>query len=446
MNASDLIQTKPAREYVQLIKQGVLTSESLVRHCLDVIKQTDEKIGAWAHVDREHALDQARTVDEIRRRGQPTGVLHGIPVGIKDIIDTADFPTEMGSVVFAGRQPESDAAIVEKLKDAGAVILGKTVCTEFAYMHASATRNPHNLRYSPGGSSSGSAAAVAAGQVPLAIGSQTNGSTIRPASYCGIYGYKPTRGIVSRRGVLATSSHLDQIGVFGLHPSDLALLGDAIGGYDAADSMSYLKPRPHTLEGFDSDPPVEPVFAWFDLPYANRYSSSVNEGTLELLAALGKQVDRIPAPQSFAGLIESLRVIYSYELSQNLQSVRENHESMLTNTMRNALESADKITSQQYADALDVIPAAEKWFSQLFNDYDAILTPSALGEAPLYEQGTGDPICCTIWTLTGLPCISLPLLEGIDDMPIGIQLVGGTNEDDRLFRTTRWVLNALQGK
>ncbi len=446
MNASDLIQTKPAREYVQLIKQGVLTSESLVRHCLDVIKQTDEKIGAWAHVDREHALDQARTVDEIRRRGQPTGVLHGIPVGIKDIIDTADFPTEMGSVVFAGRQPESDAAIVEKLKEAGAVILGKTVCTEFAYMHASATRNPHNLRYSPGGSSSGSAAAVAAGQVPLAIGSQTNGSTIRPASYCGIYGYKPTRGIVSRRGVLATSSHLDQIGVFGLHPSDLALLGDAIGGYDAADSMSYLKPRPHTLEGFDSDPPVEPVFAWFDLPYANRYSSSVNEGTLELLAALGKQVDRIPAPQSFAGLIESLRVIYSYELSQNLQSVRENHESMLTNTMRNALESADKITSQQYADALDVIPAAEKWFSQLFNDYDAILTPSALGEAPLYEQGTGDPICCTIWTLTGLPCISLPLLEGIDDMPIGIQLVGGTNEDDRLFRTTRWVLNALQGK
>ena len=446
MNASDLIQTKPAREYVQLIKQGVLTSESLVRHCLDVIKQTDEKIGAWAHVDREHVLDQARTLDEIRRRGQPTGVLHGIPVGIKDIIDTVDFPTEMGSVVFAGHQPESDAAIVEKLKEAGAVILGKTVCTEFAYMHASATKNPCDLRYSPGGSSSGSAAAVAAGQVPLAIGSQTNGSTIRPASYCGIYGYKPTRGIVSRRGVLTTSSHLDQIGVFGLHPSDLALLGDAIGGYDAADSMSYLKPRPRTLEGFDSDPLVEPVFAWFDLPYADRYSSSLREGSLELLAALGKQVDRVPAPQSFAGLIESLRVIYSYELSQNLQSMRETHESMLSSTMRNALESADKITSQQYADALDVISASEKWFSQLFNDYDAILTPSALGEAPLFEQGTGDPICCTIWTLTGLPCISLPLLEGMDDMPIGIQLVGGTNEDDRLFRTTRWVLNALQGK
>ena len=446
MNASDLIQTKPAREYVQLIKQGVLTSESLVRHCLDVIKQTDEKIGAWAHVDREHALDQARTLDEIRRRGQPTGILHGIPVGIKDIIDTVNFPTEMGSVVFAGHQPESDAAIVEKLKEAGTVILGKTVCTEFAYMHASPTKNPCDFRYSPGGSSSGSAAAVAAGQVPLAIGSQTNGSTIRPASYCGVYGYKPTRGIVSRRGVLVTSSHLDQIGVFGLHPSDLALLVDAIGGYDAADSMSYLKPRPRTLEGFDSDPPVEPVFAWFDLPYADRYSSSLREGSLELLAALGKQVDRVPAPQSFAGLIESLRVIYSYELNQNLQSVRENHESMLTSTMRNALESADKITSQQYADALDVIPASEKWFGQLFNDYDAILTPSALGEAPLFEQGTGDPICCTIWTLAGLPCISLPLLEGIDDMPIGIQLVGGTNEDDRLFRTMRWVLNALQGK
>ena len=446
MNASDLNQAKPAREYVQLIKQGVLSSENLVRHYLDVIEQTDEKIGAWVHVDRERALEQARTLDEIRRRGQPTGVLHGIPVGIKDIIDTADFPTEMGSVIFAGRQPESDAAIVEKLKESGAVILGKTVCTEFAYMHPSATRNPHNLRYSPGGSSSGSSAAVAAGQVPLAIGSQTNGSTIRPASYCGIYGYKPTRGIVSRRGVLTTSTHLDQIGVFGLHPGDLALLGDAIGGYDAADSMSYLKPRPRTLEGFDSEPPVEPVFAWFDLPYASQYSSSLNEGILELLTALGKQVDRIPAPQSFAGLIESLRLIYSYELGQNFQSVREPHESMLTDTMRNALESAGKITSQHYADALDVIPAAEKWFSQLFNDYDAILTPSALGEAPLYEQGTGDPICCTIWTLAGLPCISLPLFEGSDVMPMGLQLVGGTNEDDRLFRTTRWVLNALLGK
>ena len=183
---------------------------------------------------------------------------------------------------------------------------------------------------------------------------------------------------------MTTSAHLDQIGVFGLHPSDLALLADAIGGYDAADSISYLKPRPRTLEGFDSDPPVEPVFAWFDLPYADQYSSSLSEGTLELLAALGKQVDRIPTPQSFAGLIGSLRVIYSYELRQNLQSVRETHESMLTSTMRNALESADKITSQQYADALDVIPAAVKWFCQLFNDYDAILTPSALGEAPAF--------------------------------------------------------------
>ena len=204
-------------EYIELMCSGKLGSEKLTAHCLDAIDQTDGDIHAWIHLDREVTLNQARTCDDRRKRGLPLGRLHGMPVGVKDIFDTVDFPTECGSVIYKGRQPDRDSAAVERLKEAGAVILGKTVSTEFAFMHAAGTANPHNFEYSPGGSSSGSAAAVAAGQVPMALGTQTAGSVIRPASFCGVYGYKPSRGIISRRGVLQTSQSLDQVGVFGQH-------------------------------------------------------------------------------------------------------------------------------------------------------------------------------------------------------------------------------------
>ncbi len=262
------------REYVQSIQEGKFTSEKLVMECLDRIDATEPDIGAWAHLDRENALGQARNLDEIRKRGQPVGNLHGIPVGVKDIFDTCEFPTQRGTPIYSGRQPDADSAVVEKLREAGAVIPGKTVTTEFAWMHPADTRNPHNPAHTPGGSSSGSAAAVAAGHVPLAIGSQTGGSTIRPASYCGIYGFKPSRGIISRRGVFQTAATLDQVGLFGQNLGDVALLADVVGGYDASDNMSYLVPRPRVLDGFLSEVPVEPNFAWIELPYADQFSEA----------------------------------------------------------------------------------------------------------------------------------------------------------------------------
>ena len=431
------------REYVRLVHEGAATSEQLVTDCLDAIDASEPAIGAWASIHREQALSQARMLDDSRRRGRPLGELHGIPVGIKDNFDTSDLPTERGSAIYAGRQPDADCRVVEKLREAGAVILGKTICTEFAWMHPAATRNPHNPAHSPGGSSSGSAAAVAAGQVALAVGSQTNGSVLRPASFCGIYGFKPSAGIISRRGVFETSPTLDQVGVFACDPGDAALLADVLGGYDAADAMSYLAPRPKMLPGYHAEVPIEPNFVWIELPYADRFSAATRLGCEELLDRLGAQIERIPAPESFSGLLECHKTIYDYEIFRCLNDEYTNHRELISDTAGAALEAARLRTREEYDAALAMLEAAKTWFERFFYDYDAILTPAALGEAPLLSDGTGDPVCSTIWTLCGLPCLSVPLLTGEGDLPIGVQLVGGRNEDDRLFRTTRWLLAYL---
>ena len=444
LNTLDNSNQSPAvSQYIDLMQRGVMSSEDLVEHCLDVIDKTDHNVRAWISIDREYALTQAREMDDLRKRGMPTGSLHGIPVGIKDIFDTCDLPTEMGSEYFSGRRPRDDAAVVERLKEAGAVILGKTVTTELAYMHPAVTRNPRNSAYGPGGSSSGSAAAVAIGQVPLSIGSQTHGSVIRPASFCGIYGFKPTRGIISRRGMLKTSFHLDQVGMFASNLGDLALLADVLGGYDSADPMCTLRPRPLISAGYESEVPIDPTFVWIDLPYAERYSQSLLAGCNELIGELGKQVERIPAPHSFIGLIESLRIIYGYELHRSLQELDILSSNRITRTLRDAIDSIRVITDDQYHDAMEAKTGAEAWFVRFFYDYDAILTPAAPGIAPRYGEGTGDPCCSTIWTLCGLPCITMPMLVGEEDMPIGIQLVGTAEQDDRLFRTSRWLLEHL---
>ncbi len=434
------------REQVALIREGGATSEQLVTACLGAIDATDADIGAWVSLDREHALSQAQHSDDTRRRGRPLGDLHGMPVGIKDNIDTSDLPTERGSAIYAGRQPAADSCVVEKLREAGAVILGKTVCTEFAWMHPAGTCNPHDPARSPGGSSSGSAAAVAAGHVPLAVGSQTNGSVLRPASYCGVYGFKPSAGIISRRGVLETSPTLDQMGVFARDPGDAALLADVLAGYDAADPMSYLAPRPKMLAGYLAEVPIEPSFVWIELPYAERYSRATRLGCDELLDRLGPRVERIPEPQSFTGLLDCHKTIYDYEISRCLEHEYTQHRDLLSATARDALDAARKRTDEEYSDALAMREVAQSWFQQFFYDYDAIITPAALGEAPPLAGGTGDPVCSTIWTLCGLPCLSVPLLTGEGDLPIGVQLVGGYNEDDRLFRTTRWLLAHLNAE
>jgi len=432
-----------ASEAARKIRAGLLTSTDLVSACLDRIEETDGQLKAWAHLDRDRALAEAAELDAIRQSGRPIGPLHGVPVGLKDIIDTKDYPTERGSPVFTGRRPDLDAAVVERLRDAGAVILGKTKTTELAFVHPTDTTNPHDPAHTPGGSSSGSAAAVAAHQVPLALGTQTNGSVIRPASFCGTYGFKPTRGVISRRGVLATSNSLDQLGVFARTLEDAALLTDAIKGYDQTDDKSYPRPRPAMLEGFLAEPPVEPSLAFIDLPFADRLSADSREGFDELVSYLGARVERVPAPPAFAGLVEVQRVIHEYEISQLLKDTFDGHWDQISSTLKPVIERGRSISTATYEEALSVAETANGFFSAFFKDYDAVLSPSSAGEAPKLGPSTGDPIFCTIWTLAGLPAVSMPLLVGENGLPVGVQLIGATEQDDRLMRTANWLLKTL---
>lgn len=428
-----------------LILDGRLSSEDLTTACLAKIEATDGKLKAWAHIDRDVALEKARTMDAVRKTGRATGPLHGVPVGVKDIIDTRDLPTENGSSVFAGRQPDADATIVERLTEAGAVVLGKTKTTEFAFMHPTDTTNPHDGSRTPGGSSSGSAAAVAAGQVPLAIGTQTGGSVIRPASFCGIFGIKPTRGHISCRGVLRTSISLDTVGTFGRTLEDAALLVDAIAGYDSADPASMPRPRCKLAEGVGEDPPVPPVIAWFDMPYHDRLDDDARDGIEAVLDVLCNEVERFDVAPNLGDLVATQELIHEYEFARHMAEVIETDRDRLSDTVRPAIDRAFETTRDQYEDALARKDSAEAFFARHFEEFDAILSPSATGEAPAIRTGTGDPAFCKVWTLCGLPSVTLPVLVGERGLPIGVQLVGGIEEDQRLMRTASWMIDRISG-
>lgn len=432
-----------AVQMVDMIRDGKLTSVGLVTEAFRRIEEEDGQLQAWACLDREGALARAAQMDAIRQFGQPMGPLHGIPVGLKDIIDTKTMPTACGTPIMAGRQPDSDAAIVERLLEAGAVIIGKTVTTEFAFMNPSVTRNPHNHAHSPGGSSAGSAAAVAAGHVPLAIGSQTNGSVIRPAAFCGTYGFKPTAGVISRRGLLQQSPVLDQVGVFAGTLEDLGLITDVLGGYDASDSASFARPRPACLAGARSEAPVAPNFVWFEMPYFDRLASDSRDGLMEVVDALGGQIEIIDAEKSFGGLVEAHTVIMEYQIAQNLGWVLDKHESDISEKIAATIRRGRKFTEAAFVEAAEMRAETITYFKTFFRDYDAILAPAAPGEAPLFADSTGDPIFSTVWTLCGLPCVTMPVLTSQNGLPVGVQLIGNAEEDDRLLRSANWMINHL---
>jgi Asp-tRNA(Asn)/Glu-tRNA(Gln) amidotransferase A subunit family amidase len=279
----------------------------------------------------------------------------------------------------------------------------------------------------------------------LAIGTQTNGSVIRPASFCGIFGYKPTRGMISRSGVLQTSVTLDQIGVFARSLEDAGLLGDALAGYDPVDPASFARPRPLAAHGATCEPPVEPDLVWIDMPYHDRLSDDARAGFAEILSTLGNAVERIEAPKSVAGLVHHQQVVHEYEIARHLATDFEEHWDLISDLLQSVVERGRSYSDQQYADSLSMVGGAEKFFETFFHDYDAVLAPSSAGEAPLKSVGTGDPVFCTVWTVAGLPCLNLPLLSGAAGLPIGVQLIGSAERDDRLMTTASWLVKALAG-
>jgi Asp-tRNA(Asn)/Glu-tRNA(Gln) amidotransferase A subunit family amidase len=432
-----------ATEAAAAISAGELSSQDLVRACLQRIADREDEVQAWAHLDPDHAMRQAKAADEALKSGRKMGPLGGVPIGIKDIFDTADFPTENGCPIFAGRRPAHDAASVALLRAAGAVILGKTVTTELALLTPAKTRNPHNLAHTPGGSSAGSAAAVACGMVPAALGSQTAGSVIRPASFCGVYGFKPTLGLIPRSGVLMQSHTLDTVGVFGRSVDDLALLADCMTAFDPDDLVSHSHIGPGLLATARGNPPTAPRFAFVKTP---AWADPVmHNAFVKFVETLGSRVAEIEIPvladaivrQAHVQLFENARFYYGRLMEQAPE--------LLSDGLKARIAAGLEADMLEYVRALTSREAAYQEVADVLGDYDAILTPAAAGPAPKGFATTGDPVFNGLWTYLGVPAVALPLLEA-GGLPLGVQLVAKRGDDGPLLRCARWLAAELTGE
>jgi Asp-tRNA(Asn)/Glu-tRNA(Gln) amidotransferase A subunit family amidase len=431
-----------AADAAQAIAAGALSAEQLAQACLGRIREVEPQVQAWQYVDEAHALAQARARDADRAEGRPLGPLHGVPVGIKDIIDTADMPTEDGTVLHAGRTPARDAAVVAQLRAAGAVILGKTVTTELATYAPGKTRNPHDPSRSPGGSSSGSAAAVAAGMVPLAIGTQSNASVIRPAAYCGVFGFKPSFGLISRHGILKCAPSLDTVGVFARSIADVALVVEQLTGHDDNDATTRPRARIPFVRTAAEEPPLPPRLAFVKTPVWERTEAVTREAFAELVSTLGAVCNEVALPATLADAWDWHRTIMEAEMALHLEREYELGRDKLSPSLQQQLARGREVSALAYQHALAKVPRLLEGFDELFDRYDALIAPAAAGTAPPLAS-TGDPAFGTLWTLAGMPALAMPLMHGGDGLPLGLQLVGRRDDDARLLRTARWLQRQL---
>jgi Asp-tRNA(Asn)/Glu-tRNA(Gln) amidotransferase A subunit family amidase len=411
-----------ATEAVARIEAGTLTAETLVRDCLDRIAEREPVVKAWAFLDPAQAIAQARAADAIG-----TGLLRGVPIGVKDIIDTHDMPTGHNSPIFEGKVPFGDAACVALSRSANAVIMGKTVTTEFANRHPGPTANPHNPAHTPGGSSSGSAAAVADGHVPLAFGTQTGGSVIRPAAYCGVIGYKPTFGDFSRVGIKMQCHSLDTLGLMARTLDDIALFRGAVLKLPPV-AIDRSLPRPRI--GLCRTP------IWDE---ASSDTRALLEATASTLADKGASVIDVAFAPAFADILDDHAAISGWESARNYADERLRHPDKVSDELMAGLKRGLAVTLDRYVAAQRKSAAFKAHVDSLFDKVDALLCPSAPGEAPAGIEFTGDPRFNSIWTLAGTPCVTLPAGTGPAGLPLGIQLVGLRHEDDRLLSTAAWV-------
>ncbi|WP_108662327.1 amidase [Acuticoccus kandeliae] len=433
-----------AVELAERISAGALSARDMVEACLARIAERDGEIHAFVHLDPDYVRAQADALDRHRKAGRPIGPLHGIPVGIKDIIDTADYPTENGSPLDRGRKPKVDATLVARLRAAGAVILGKTVTTEFAFINPGPTRNPHNTAHTPGGSSQGSAAAVADGMIPLAVGTQTAGSVIRPASFCGVVGAKPTHGAVSLHGVFTTCEPFDTAGVFATTLEDAALILDALIGHDPADSRTRPAPGPKLLAATRAAVPLPPQFAIVRGPTFADAAGPDLEGLLgEIAETLGERADMVDLPDAFNSMAATHRRIMTVGFARNLAPYLKRDAEGVSQVMRDAIAEGMATTATEYLAALDWKAGLTAGLDRLFDRYDAIITPAAPGEAPEGLSSTGNSAFNQLWTFVGAPTVTIPVAKGPNGLPIGIQVVGRPGEDGRLFRNARWLQQRL---
>jgi Asp-tRNA(Asn)/Glu-tRNA(Gln) amidotransferase A subunit family amidase len=442
----DALLQLSALELRDRLASGALRAVDLAKACLAQIEKREPEVQAWAWLEPDYVLAQAARLDAYRASGRPIGALHGLPVGIKDIIDTAKIPTENGTELDAGRVPGRNATVVSRLQQAGAILMGKTVTTELAFFGPGKTRNPHDTSRTPGGSSSGSAAAVAARMVPLAIGTQTAGSVIRPAAYCGVTGFKPSFGGIGRTGILTQAPSLDTVGVFAHTPEDAALLADALFGHDPGDPATSELPAPRLLQTALSRPPVTPALGLLRPPDWQQADEETQSAFEELREHLGSLCQPFELPAAFAAANRRREQIQFVEMAKSYRPYEERGRDRLSEKLRTALEDGRTVSAQDYLEALDMRKVYRGVLEEAFNSVDAIITYAAPGAAPAGLESTGSPVFNGLWTLCGVPALTLPLMASGDGLPLGVQLIGRRHEDGRLLRTAAWLVRHLRGE
>ena len=426
-------------EIASKIKDAQLTSVEVCEKYIERINKFEKDVKAWAHLDKKLLLEKASEADEYRRSGKPTGPLHGIPVAVKDIVGTVDMPTECGTVIRKGKSYSQNAEIIDLLLAAGAIVMGKTATAELAYLGPPKTTNPHDHSRTPGGSSSGSAAAVASFMAPLSIGSQTGGSVIRPASYCGVVGYKPTYGLISRNGVLKTSEKLDHIGVFGRTVEDVALLAKVLIKKDKFDNVTAYYSADSMLEETKKGPLFEPKFIFYKTEHWKNIEKKSREAFEYFIKSFKKNIEIFDTPSYFKDIHKYHQIIHETDLANNFGLYYKKYKKKLSKPMQDAIVKGNKHSAKEYAGAIDFMKRSYESYEEVFEDYHGVLSPSSPGVAPKGLKSTGSADFNRVWSYLGNPCISLPLLQGENNLPLGVQLIGDKYDDHRFLGIARWL-------
>ena len=433
------VSSLSAYELSLKLKSGEISSIDLCKSYIDRIKKFEKDVKAWQFFDEKLLLEKAEEADDYRKSGKPLGPLHGMPIAIKDIIGTYDMPTECGTVFRKKKSSSQDSEIVNLLKNAGAIVMGKTVTCELAYIHPSKTRNPHDYSRTPGGSSSGSAAVVASYMSHLSIGSQTGGSVIRPASYCGVVGYKPSYGLISRSGVLQVSDKLDTIGVFGRSVKDVALLAKTLIRKDLYDTSTAYFSSDRMLDVCEEKLEFDPKFIFYKTKNWKNINKKSQEAFEFLIKSFKKNIEIYDEPSYFKEIPKYHQIIHEVDMANNFQVYYDKDKSKLSKEMNDAISRGLKYSAKDYSDAIDFMKQSYESYKEVFEDYYGILTPSSNGVADKGLGSTGSADFQKIWTYLGLPAISLPLLTGENDLPLGLQLVGNKFDDLRFLGTAKWL-------
>jgi len=426
-------------ELVTKIREGQVSSVEACKAYIERINKFEKDVKAWNFFDKKILLEKAEEADDYRKSGKPLGSLHGLPIAVKDIFGTYDMPTECGTVFRRKQSASQDSEVVNLLKNAGAIIMGKTVTAELAYIHPGKTTNPHDYSRTPGGSSSGSAAAIAAQMAPLSVGSQTGGSIVRPASYCGVVGYKPSYGLISKTGALKTSEKLDTVGVFGKTVEDVAMLAKVLIKKDLYDPTTIHFAADNMIESCKKEPNFEPKFIFYKTDKWKDIHKDSRDAFEFFIKKFQKYIEVFDTPSYFKDIPRHHQIIHETDLANNFQAYYKKDKKKLSKEMRDAIERGLKYSAYEYANAIDFMKQSYHSYKEVFEDYHGVITPSSSGVADKGLKSTGSADFQKIWTFMGLPTISLPLLTGESDLPLGVQLIGDKLDDIRFLSSANWL-------